>query len=239
MSVCLLAYYDSGNLDDLGGPVLLEGIRVPELWAGLWVYEPDRGHEFPFELRVLRAQLLAPPDGAEATELGLLEMLAANDSDRSEALQVYSDWPNERGMGPAGRVIFKRALRRSMAVDVSVLQNAIRWKGTLRGHPPKARAALEVMMKDYPPTSLVDKSTVQVSDHMAQACMCSDEWHEGQPMFHQWSSSMTYGVEPTPSLRRTSFASPVVGTCFPRTTTKLKAYVVIRAGAWPSVGTFG
>ncbi|CAN5549938.1 hypothetical protein BH10CYA1_BH10CYA1_24940 [soil metagenome] len=68
-----LSYYDGGNLDDIDGPICINGIRLPNLvkylQEALPSASPDSDSDWPFELRLIRSQLPERIEHANITDL--------------------------------------------------------------------------------------------------------------------------------------------------------------------------
>lgn len=185
--VCLLAYYDSGNLYDLEGPRVIPGIRLGELPAWLLQRLPGDDWSWPLELRLLRSQLLGPPDAGEALELDLLRALQRRPDD-DETWAVYSDWLLGRGQPRAEVVVLRRALERCVDLPVATITNSISWKDRCRGDLQSAHDDAAALVDEAGGVEArgLELSRLSVGEHLAQLCLFTAEWNEGKPMFHQW-----------------------------------------------------
>ncbi len=68
-----LSYYDGGNLDEIDGPICINGIRLPNLVKylqdALPTASPDSDSDWPFELRLIRSQLPERIEHAASVDL--------------------------------------------------------------------------------------------------------------------------------------------------------------------------
>jgi uncharacterized protein (TIGR02996 family) len=192
--VCLLAYYDSGNLDDLEGPRVIPGIRLGELPVWLLQHPPSDDWSWPLELRLLRSQLLGPPasadaaaDADEAVELDLLRDLQRRPDDH-ETWAVYSDWLLGRGQPRSEVVVLQRALERCAGLPVATITNSISWKDRCRGDLQSAQEDAAALVDEAGGVEErgLELSRLSVGEHIAQLSLFTAEWNEGKPMFHQW-----------------------------------------------------
>jgi uncharacterized protein (TIGR02996 family) len=184
--LAFLAYYDSSNLSDtLEGAVRIEGVRVSDLARYLARFTP--GEEWPFEMTLLRSQLLADPEKAKPRERAFLEGIRA-DPGYDAGWLVYSDWLEDQGRPRADRVVLERALAGVSRYPVAPLTNTLSLGEFGRGGIASAREELDALVaqlgrrrQDHDPS----KSLVRVDDHVAQMCLHTDRWGS-RDLFHQW-----------------------------------------------------
>jgi uncharacterized protein (TIGR02996 family) len=180
--LAFLAYYDSLNLDDIECASRIKGVRVPDLARYLVRAQP---REWPFELRLLRSQLLAVPAEAGATERGFLSELETSPDDAPWL--VYSDWLADQGRPPAGLVLLERALRAASHYPVAKVCNRLPTTGAGEGTPLEAREELAALAARLgrPGAQGPARSLLHVEDHLAQLCLHTDRWGN-RDLFHQW-----------------------------------------------------
>jgi uncharacterized protein (TIGR02996 family) len=184
--LAFLAYYDSGNLSDLDveGGSRLEGVRVPDLARYLARSEPDG--DWPFELRLLRSQLLMDPQQASREEKPFLQTIRADPADDSNWL-VYSDWLEERGGRRAGQEVLARGLTAASRYPVAPLCNTTDLRGFGQGDIATAQQELHDLMKGFQGRQDQDptRSLLQVEEHVAQMCLHTDKWGK-RDLYHRW-----------------------------------------------------
>jgi uncharacterized protein (TIGR02996 family) len=178
-------FSDSLNLTDLGGGYRFSGLRLPDLARHLARSSPTGG-EWPFALRLLRAQLLQPPDRPRPQEKAFLQAIQDDPGDESN-WAVYSDWLEDQGRPRAGPAVLERALTACARYPVAVIMNTIDTRGLGTGDlgtAPQELAALRLKVKglaNHDP----GQSLVHVEDHLAQLCLHTGRW-EKRDLFHQW-----------------------------------------------------
>jgi uncharacterized protein (TIGR02996 family) len=185
--LALLAYYDSGNLSDIDveGPCRLDGVRLPDLAGYLaTAVPPKKAGAWPFELALLRSQLLADPPDAAGEEAAFLKLLREEPQEAGH-WNVYSDWLAERGAPPAGCVVLERALQQSARFPVGSICNSINTTELARGSLSAARAELEALLPRFAGELDTAKSRVQVEQHVAQLCLHTARWGD-QDLYHRW-----------------------------------------------------
>jgi uncharacterized protein (TIGR02996 family) len=180
--LAFLAYYDSGNLDDIECASRIPGVRLPDLARYLTRAAPA---EWPLELRLLRSQLLAAPEGADLTEQGFLDEMRTGSDDTPWL--AYSDWLAEQGRPAAGVVLLERALQAAGHYPLAVVCNRLPTTGAGAGPIPEARKELQALAArlggrtgNNPALSLV-----HVEEHLAQLCLHTARWGN-RDLYHQW-----------------------------------------------------
>jgi uncharacterized protein (TIGR02996 family) len=109
--LAFLAFYDSGNLNDIQGGYRIKGVRLPELARFLTALEPDDLGDWPREMQELQARLFPPGKKAKTQEDGFLHAIRDEPTDESN-WNVYGDWLEERGLPPPGIRLLEGALTR-------------------------------------------------------------------------------------------------------------------------------
>jgi uncharacterized protein (TIGR02996 family) len=107
--LAFLAFYDSGNLDDLAGGFRFDGVRLPDFPRVLLAADPDED-EWPRELVAIRTELQRVLRTAKGEERGFLVKIGADPGD-DLAWGAYSDWLQDRGEPSAAAHLLARALR--------------------------------------------------------------------------------------------------------------------------------
>jgi uncharacterized protein (TIGR02996 family) len=181
--LAFLAYYDSGNLDDIEGGYRIKGVRLPDLPRQLARSTPA---DWPFELRLLRSQLFQPPAGPAGDEAGLLQALLERPADEA-SWSVYADWLHDHGEGRPGPVLLRRALEAARHWPVAKLCNQLDLRQFLLGAVVEARAQLPGLVAQLGRTGGHDpgRCLVHAEDHLAQLCLHTDRWGE-RDLYHQW-----------------------------------------------------
>jgi uncharacterized protein (TIGR02996 family) len=187
--LAFLAYYDSHSLGNLDGAWSVPGVRLPELPRYLATSVPPSGwtHEgrWPFELRLLRSQLLLDPPKAARTEQGLLSAIRDNPVDPLPWL-AHSDWLEEHGHSRNG--ILERALRGAGNYPVGHI-GAFDTRSVIGTDPAEARQLLEQLMQAKKPHRSLNndpsKSRVQTEDHVAQLVLHTERWGS-MDLYHRW-----------------------------------------------------
>ncbi len=184
--IAINAYFDSGNLEDLGTADRIDGVRIPDLARYLCGLNPSRARGGL--LLFARAQLLAAPLTDDPVEPGFRQALL--DQPRDEASwNAYSDWLVEQGLRPAGLALLEQALKAVARCPFSYLPDAV-WGGPLKsGSVPQVRAALKGVLDKHPPHSEFTpdpaKCHIQVEEHLAQLCLHTGSW-DGVDLYQQW-----------------------------------------------------
>jgi uncharacterized protein (TIGR02996 family) len=178
-------FSDSGNLDSLEGGYRFSGLRLPDLARHLSGSSPT-GEDWPFELRLLRAQLLQPPDMARPQEKAFLQAIQANPGDATN-WAVYSDWLQEQGRPRAGLAVLERALTACARYPVADILNTIDTRGLALGDLPAVRPECEELLARFAGRASHDpaRSLVHVEGHLAQLCLHTGRWGR-RDLFHQW-----------------------------------------------------
>lgn len=181
------AYYDSSNLSDLEGGHRIEGVRLPDLARYLAQNSPEDRH-CPFELRLLRSQLLLPLPDLAPTEAGLLDALLDNPADEV-TWAAYSDWLLDHEGKLLGQVLLERALAESRHCPVARLCNSLDLSffgfedvASARRHLKELIANPKCDRSHHDPV----KSLIHVEEHLAQLCLHADRWGQ-HDLYHQWT----------------------------------------------------
>jgi uncharacterized protein (TIGR02996 family) len=179
-----LAFYDSGNLDDLEGAIRIDGVRVPDLARYFAGVHPGKG--WPRELLLLRSQLFATPEAAIRSQKGFLDALMERPSEDA-GWKIYSDWLEEHGQRQPGLVLLERALTGTSQLPFMALTNEGSWPQLGRGTLASARQKLEGIIKKLHSVGNHDpsKSLIHVGEHLAQLCLHTNRWGITD-LFHQW-----------------------------------------------------
>jgi uncharacterized protein (TIGR02996 family) len=182
--------YARAYLDDLGDSHRIEGIRLPELARYLALSSPRKA--WPFELALIRCQLLTPPPGADERERPFLEELQAQRPDETPWM-VYSDWLVDHGQPPAGTTLLRRALEQVPRLPLQWLHQddqcrwALTYNRSIEGTRKSIAARLPPLSQDYPL-----QSHVHAEEHLAQVCIYVPEGTEPEEpecdgfRWHQW-----------------------------------------------------
>jgi uncharacterized protein (TIGR02996 family) len=178
-----LAYYDSGNLTDIEHGWHFSGVRLPQFCRHL--ASASSCETWPFELRLLRSQLFIEPARTSGQERAFLSALEQNPGD-DVSWGAYSDWLEERGDGPAGTVLLRRALERAAHFPVATICNRLSVRDFGGTDLAAARQQLEGLMKEVGLCSHdPSRSLVAAEDHIAQLCLHTDRWG-ATDLYHQW-----------------------------------------------------
>jgi uncharacterized protein (TIGR02996 family) len=188
--LAFLAWYDSANLDDLEGAWSIRGVRLPDLARHLATTIPGPGysHEggWPFELKLLRSQVLDGPAKAPGEEKALLRAIREQPGDVSR-WQVHADWLEEHGQGR--NAVLERALRASGRYPVGYICNSLSTGGFGGKDLDEAREQLAELMERFGDRRSHDprKSLVQADDQVAQLCLHTGRrsWSETD-LYHRW-----------------------------------------------------
>jgi uncharacterized protein (TIGR02996 family) len=189
-----LAYYDADNLYGLAGGVRIEGIRIPQLAGYLAGTTPAEG--WPFELRLLRSQVLVESGPLSDEEEAFFEELREAPGDES-VWRIYSDWLEERGRPRANVLLLESALRQASRFPVAQMTNWLDVSGFGWGSVATAHSELSDLVEELGRvhgngielSHDVAKSLVHVDEHLAQLCLHAEEWEitDGNAdLFHQW-----------------------------------------------------
>jgi uncharacterized protein (TIGR02996 family) len=185
--VAVVAYRDSGNLEDLSPAARIESVRLPDLARYLAETTPadTRGGY----LLLLRSQLLAAPLTTDPAEEGFRSALLDDPGDEA-SWRAYSDWLQERGDRPAGLLLLEQALKAFARFPVIRLPAAV-WNTlpvqlltpSLRNHQALLQRILATEPEDEwysgrPHSHSPEKSRVQVEEHVAQLCLHTERWDE-------------------------------------------------------------
>jgi uncharacterized protein (TIGR02996 family) len=178
-------YSDSVNLDSLEGGYRFSGLRLPDLARHL-ARVAAAGEDWPFELRLLRAQLLQPPDKARPQEQAFLQAIRVDPGDETN-WAVYSDWLQEQGRPRAGLAVQERALTACARYPVAVILNRIDTRGIGLGDLSAARQECAGLLGQFEGRTSHEpaRSLVHVEDHLAQLCLHTGRWGQ-RDLFHQW-----------------------------------------------------
>jgi uncharacterized protein (TIGR02996 family) len=179
----LLSVFASDNLEFLDESYRFDGIRLPDLTRHLVLSAPD-DQSWPFELRVLRTQLLASPSKCRPTEVAFLDELRRQDADETP-WRVYSDWLLDHDELPAGPTLLRRALLRITRFAPRAINYEVDRAVLLEQNVETARAAIDELSKKFQrQADDPKKSRVHVEEHLAQLCLHAgktshcDEWHQ-------------------------------------------------------------
>jgi uncharacterized protein (TIGR02996 family) len=179
-----LAYYDSLNLTDIEGGYRFDGVRLPELCRHLAQTTPEG--DWPFELRLLRSQVLGNKADHDPREAGFLDALAERINDTA-TWAAYSDWLEEHGQLPGGVTILRRALARCSQYPVATICNSINTSAAGRGPIAQAQQEMDGLTAqlrragNHEPS----RSLIQVAGHVAQLGLHTDRWRETD-LYHRW-----------------------------------------------------
>lgn len=178
-------YSDSGNLDDLEGGYRFSGLRLPDLARHLAGATPA-GQNWPFPLRLLRAQLLQFPDKPSGQEKAFLQAIQEGPGDETN-WAVYSDWLQEQGRPPAGLAVLEHALTACARFPVAVIMNTIDTRGFGTGEVWTAPQEMAALLLKVQGSGSHDpgRSLARVEDHLAQLCLHTGRWGKDD-LFHQW-----------------------------------------------------
>lgn len=183
-----LSYYDSSSLSDLIGAKRIDGVRIPDLarhltTASAPATEPQCDG-WPFELLMIRSQILADPNGVEPEEEKFLEALRDNPEDDPQ-WNAYEEWLKERDSRHIGIVLLERAMKSSAAFPVSVITNSVNYIGFGSNEISKAQAELEKLLEQVRDRETwPDKAMAQVEEHVAQVSIQTADW--GEPLYQRW-----------------------------------------------------
>jgi uncharacterized protein (TIGR02996 family) len=164
--VCL-AYYDSGNLDDLSGASRLDGVRLPQLaryLAAVPAAARERAEGWAPELAHIAEELFTRRAG-DAAERAFLRALREAPGEGA-TWEVYGDWLEERGRPRADLWLLEGALERASKAKPG------RHSGDIKPRRPRNR------------------SEWHVGDHTAQLCLhtATYNWpHRGCACFVHWA----------------------------------------------------
>jgi uncharacterized protein (TIGR02996 family) len=188
--LAFLAWYDSGNLGNLQGPWAIRGVRVPDLARHLATTVPAPGHRseggWPFELKLLRSQLLDVTAKAPREEKALLRAIRAQ-PDEAASWQVHADWLEEHGQGR--NTILERAFRASGRYSVGYICNSLDTSRFIGESLAEARKQLAELMEEFGDRKKNDprKTLLQADDHVAQLCLHAGRWSWSETdQYHRW-----------------------------------------------------
>jgi uncharacterized protein (TIGR02996 family) len=183
--VAILAYRDSGNLEDLTPADRIEGVRIPDL--ARYLAETIPAQTRGGYLLLLRSQLLAAPLTADPAEEGFRSVLLDEPGDEA-SWRAYSDWLQEGGARPLGLLLLEQALKAVARFPVIRLPAAV-WNTlpvqlltpSLRNHQALLQRILatepeEDFYSGRPSSHAAEKSRVQVEEHVAQLCLHTERW---------------------------------------------------------------
>lgn len=183
--LAFLAWYDSGSLTDIEGAYVVPGVRLPGLPRYLATTAPPPGYKreggWPFELRLLRSQLLQAPAKMPREEKALLAGVQDSPADEARWL-VYADWLEEHGQ--SRNALLERALRASGRYPVGTICNSLSTRDFRGNDLAEARKQLEELvgpgvMGD--PRADAKRARVQAGQHVAQLSLVAsrggDTWH--------------------------------------------------------------
>jgi uncharacterized protein (TIGR02996 family) len=187
-----LAWYDSGSLTDIEGPFAIPGVRLPDLPRYLATTVPPPGwkHEggWPFELHLLRSQLLIVPPKATREEKAMLAGIIDNPADEARWL-VYADWLEEHGQ--SRNAVTERALRGAGRYPVGTICNAKDTRSVRGDSPAEARKQLAELVGTEDIGAR--KMRVQADAHIAQlslpASRGGETWHRWIIFDDPWASA--------------------------------------------------
>jgi uncharacterized protein (TIGR02996 family) len=185
--VTYLVFYgftDSGHLRLLKDGYRVSGVRLPDLARHLARSSPT-GENWPFPLRLLRAQLLQAPDEAGPQERGFLQAIHGNPRDETN-WAVYSDWLQEQGRPRAGLAVLERALLACTRFPVASILNSVDTRPLALGHLDAARAQCEELLGQFARSGHQPaQSRCHVEEHLAQLCLHTGRWGK-RDLYHQW-----------------------------------------------------
>jgi uncharacterized protein (TIGR02996 family) len=195
--LAFLAYWPSDdevwedNFSEPIGPYRVDGVRLPELTQHLASTTPPNydtdGVDWPLELLLLRSELFNAPPNTSREEIGFLDLLRESPQEGA-TWQVYADWLEERGLPRGNRTVLQRALE---GVSRSPLRarRPDDWSSLEVASIPLARQALHELVQQEVGGLQLDasKSMFQVDDHVAQACLYTeDDGFSGQSLYQRW-----------------------------------------------------
>jgi uncharacterized protein (TIGR02996 family) len=187
--LAFLAWYDSCNLGNLEGGWSISGLRLADLprYLATTVPPPGYPHEggWPFELKLLRSQLLLEDPDAPHEEQALLAGIRAGGAEPT-LWQVHADWLEEHGQGR--NAVLERALRQCGKYPVGYICNSLSTREVSGTTPAEAREELASLLKDWanPRENDPEKSLTQGGDHVAQLVLHTGRMFGRKDLYHRW-----------------------------------------------------
>ncbi len=181
--LAFLAWYDSCSLTDIEGAYSIPGVRLPDLPRYLATAVPPEGHRheggWPFELRLLRSQLLIAPPKATREEKSLLAGVSEHPADEARWM-VLADWLEEHGQ--PRHAVLERALRGAGRYPVGTICNSKDTRPVRGDSPAEARQQLAELVGTE---TLGDarKVRAQAEEHVAQVILPASR---GFGTWHRW-----------------------------------------------------
>jgi uncharacterized protein (TIGR02996 family) len=174
-----------GNVDT-GEFCCIKGVRLPDLARHLASAQPAT---WPFELWLLRSQLLADEDAPTAEERAFLAELRERPREEAGWL-MYADWLTERGDPTSRCLLLRRALERVGRLPIRDLAGVASRRGFYAQSVAACRRELEEYVFErarHRRQGVPSLSASSVSDHIAQLALHFDHL-ESPPrdIFHQW-----------------------------------------------------
>jgi uncharacterized protein (TIGR02996 family) len=180
----LLDAYVPDNLTDLSGGYRIPGVRLPQLARYLIRNFVAEG-EWPWELLLIRSQLLAEEGRPGTPEAGFLEDIRSNPHDDTPWL-VYSDWLCEQNQLAADLVLLEQGLRRVCTLPVRRVYAKYVDEQLRTERVEESRRYLASLVPTLRPSSHdPGQSRVQVAEHVAQVGLHIAD-HGGYGEWHQW-----------------------------------------------------
>jgi uncharacterized protein (TIGR02996 family) len=189
--MAFLVEYAGGNLADLEGAWRLDGVRLPELVR--YLARSGAPETWPYELLLLRSQVLIDPENASKDEQAFLRQLREAPEDDAQ-WNVYSDWLEDYGQPRANITLIERALRNISSLPVEAIGEedyASLSQRTITGARQKLQALIKKVSGSRHSGSRQQgdptKSLLQVEEHIAQICLHADRWHDYEvDIYHRW-----------------------------------------------------
>jgi uncharacterized protein (TIGR02996 family) len=181
-----LRHSEADELTHPSGGYRIEGIRLPDLTQHLATHSPLG---WPFELLLLRSQLLADEDAPTPEERAFLAELREKPAEGA-GWQMYADWLAEHGETALGARLLGRALDRIGRLPVRDLEGLAKRPGFYAAGISEARRELEeyVFTRARHRTPGVPSLSVSfAAEHLAQLCAHVDRLESPtRDVFHQW-----------------------------------------------------
>jgi uncharacterized protein (TIGR02996 family) len=190
----LLSVYATDHLEHMRESYAFPATRLPQFARHLVRSLPEE-NTWPFELKVLRTQLLASPESCSATEEAFLGELRQQNSDDTPWL-VYSDYLVEHGKSTADLTLLQRALERVTRFAPRWLNYTVDRSLFHQQNIEDARAAIDgLAAKVKGETHNPKLSSFYVEEHLAQLGLHAhkggrrDEWHQWYFFDDLWASA--------------------------------------------------
>jgi uncharacterized protein (TIGR02996 family) len=190
----LLSVFSSDHLEFMDESYRLEQMRLPDMVRHLVLSLPD-DHTWPFELCVLRTQLLASPEKCSPIEEAFLDDLRKQEDDETP-WRVYSDWLLDHDELRVGQTLLLRALQRVTRFAPRAINYEVDRAVLLEPSVKTARATIDSLAATFQRQHHVPgKSRVHVEDHLAQLCLHAfqgfsrDEWHQWYFFDDLWAAA--------------------------------------------------